>query len=363
VEEFIAAAKPLRRRASCLVASCDREGVTRHGLCKFHGNRLKRGRGGVTLSREELGAWVANQTPRVAAHQFSLAGLPQLVRLELLYALQRRDEAPPSLDPLQVRILINRLEGASSILSVDPEAVCESGGVQYNSTSRGLFRDLRRHLERAWTQYTGIDPYAGDVWRVELLDLQSNGSRRWPATEGTVDFAAIELRWLREVLKDWARNTRPYLQGLRQALRACRVASQTLVASGRADPATLGAGDFVLVEQAIAGQRCTDGSVHSASYRRQLLRVFYQVIEHGRTNALMSEVPDPFRPVQRRHRLIEDINEEQLGKALPEKVIRQLDQHLSLLGPAGPHGSMSAADLRVMHQTIYQILRDTGRHR
>lgn len=361
VEEFIAAAQPLRRRAPCLVASCGREGVTRHGLCKFHGNRLKRRPGGGSLSREELAAWVATETPRIADHQFSLAGLPHLVRLELLYALQRRDEAPPSLDPLQVRVLISRLDGASSILGADPEAVCESVGVQYNSTSKGLFRDLRRHLDRAWTQYTGIDPYAGDVWRVELLDLQSNGSRRWPATEGTVDFAVIELRWLREVLKVWARNTRPFLQGLRQALRACRVASQTLVASGHADPATLGAGDFVLVEQAIAEQRRTDGTLHSASYRRQLLRVFHQVIEHARTNALMTEVPDPFRPSQRRHRLIEDTNEEQLGKALPERVIGQLDQHLSLLGPTGPHGSMSAADLRAMHQTIYQILRDTGR--
>jgi hypothetical protein len=49
------------------------------------------------------------------------------------------------------------------------------------------------------------------------------------------------------------------------------------------------------------------------------------VIEHGRTNALMTDAPDPFRPSQRRHRLIEDANEEQLGKALPERVIRQLD--------------------------------------
>lgn len=361
VEKFIAAAQPLRRRADCVVASCGREGVDRHGLCSFHSIRLRRHRQGASLSPDELAAWVAGEKPRMAGHQFCLAGLPQLVRLELLYALQRRDEAPPPLDPVQVRILISRLDGASSVRRADPEAVCESGGVQYNQTIKGLYRDLRRHLERAWIQYIGTDPYAGDVWHVELLDLQSNGSRRWPATEGTVDFGVIELRWLREVLKDWARNTRPYLQGLRQALRACQVVSQTLVASGRADPATLGAGDFVLVERAIAEQRRTDGALHSANYRRQLLRVFYQVIEHARTNALMTEVPDPFRPSQRLHRVIEDANEEQLGKALPEKVIRQLDQHLSLLGPTGPHGSMSAADLRAMHQTIYQILRDTGR--
>lgn len=361
IEEFIAAAEPLQRRADCLVASCEREGVARYGLCKFHGTRLTRQRGAARLSREELAAWVAHETPRVAAHQFCLAGLPQPVRLELLYALQHRDEAPAALDPKEVRILISRLVGASSILAFDPEATCASVGVQYSSTSRGLFRDLRRHLERAWSQYTGTDPYAGDVWRIELLDLQSNGSRRWPATAGTVDFAAIALRWLREMIKHWARDTRPYLQGLRQALRACQVASQTLVASGRAEPATLGAGDFVLIEQAIAEQQCTDGSPHSASYRRQLLRLFFQVIEHGRTNALMSEVPDPFRPSQRLHRIVEDINEEQLGKALSENVIRQLNQHLPLLGPAGPMGSTSATDLQAMHQTIYQILRDTGR--
>lgn len=361
VEEFIASAQPLRRRADCVVAGCAREGVARHGLCKFHGIRLYRGCGGSRPSHEELAAWVAGERPRIAGHQFFLADLPPLVRLELLYALQRRDEAPPPLDPVQVRILISRLDGASSVRRADPEAVCESGGVQYNGTIKGLYRDLRRHLERAWTQYTGTDPYAGDVWHLELLDLQSNGSRRWPATQGTVDFGVIELRWLREVLKDWARNTRPYVQGLRQALRACQVASQTLVASGRVAHATLGAGDFVLVEQAIVEQRRADGCVHSAKYRIQLLRMFDQVIEHGRTNALMSEVPDPFRPSQRRYRLIEETNEEQLGKALPEKVIRQLDQHLSLLGPTAPLGSMSAADLRAMHQTIYQILRDTGR--
>ncbi len=361
LEEFIAAARPLIRTEPCLVIGCGRDRVTRRGLCWFHGNRLQRQGNPASMSPQELAAWIAGEKPRIAAHQFSLAGLPELVRLELLYALQRRDQSPPPLDPLPVRILIARLKGADSVRHVDPETVCGSGGVQYNAAVRGLFADLRRYLERAWTQYAGTDPYAGDVWRVQLLDLQSNGSRRWPATKGTVDFGCIELHWLREVIKDWARNTRPYLQRLRQALRACRVASQTLVACGRADPTSLGAGDFVLVERAIVEQRRTDGSAHSASYRTQLLRVFCEVIEHGRANALLTEVPDPFRPAPRRHRAVEDVNEEQLGKALPDNVIRQLDRNLHLLGPTSGHGSISAVDLRAMHQTIYQILRDTGR--
>jgi integrase len=260
-----------------------------------------------------------------------------------------------------VRILASRLAGAGSVRHADPEAVCESGGVQYNSAIRGLFRDLRRHLERAWMAHTGTDPYAGDVWEVALLDLQSNGSRRWPATHGVVDFRPVELGWLREVLKAWARDSRPYLQRLRDALRACRVASQTLVACGRSDPASLGAGDFALVMRTISEQRRAEGSLHSASHRNLLLFSFCEVIEHGRTSGLMAQVPDPFRPTTRRHRVVDDPNEDEVGKALPESVIGQLDQHLNLLGPSGRFGSISAADLQAMHQTIYRILRDTGR--
>jgi len=232
--------------------------------------------------------------------------------------------------------------------------------MQYNSASRGLFGDLRRHLDRAWAQHTGVDPFAGDLWEVALLDLQPNASRRWPATHGVVDFRAIEPAWLRGIAKDWARATRPNLQRLRETLRACQVASHTLTAAGRTDPATLGAGDFTRLIDAMSGQRRADGRLYSAQHRNLLLYQFCQVIEHGRGAGLMAVVPDPFRPVGR-HRVREEANEDELGKALPESVIAQLDAHLGLLGPQGRAGSITAAELQAMHQTIYQILRDTGR--
>jgi integrase len=360
VEVYLARAVPLARRGDCRVAGCGREHVTGRGLCWFHDNRLRRRHDVTVLSAEELAAWIAGQQPRQGVHQFCLAGLPELLRAELLYALQRRDQAPPPLDPTQVRILLARLAGSSSLREADPQAVCESGGVQYNSTTRGLFRDLRRHLDRAWAVHAGVDPFAGDVWQVALLDLHRNASRRWPAAKGVVDFRVIELVWLRDIVKDWARSTRPYLQRLQETLRACRAASTTLVAAGRVEATDLGAGDFTRVVDAMSRQQRADGTLYSASHRNLLLHHFCQVVEHGRAAGLMAEVPDTFRPA-RRQRVREQPNEEELGKALPESVIRQLDAKLALLGPAGRAGSIVGDQLQAMHQSIYRILRDTGR--
>ena len=206
---------------------------------------------------------------------------------------------------------------------------------QYNTATRGLFRDLLRHLDRAWAEHSGADPFAGDVWQVELLGLHANASRRWPATQGVIDFEMIEPPWLREIVKDWARTTRPYLQRLRETLRACQAASHALVTAGRTDPATLGAGDFTRIIDAISAQRRADGTLYSASHRNLLLYQFCQVIEHGRGSGLMAAVPDQFRPAHR-HRVRDEPNEDELGKALPDTVIRQLDARLDAARPGRP---------------------------
>ena len=73
------------------------------------------------------------------------AGAP---RAPLRAATPRRDST--SAGPAAGTDPLSRLAGAVSVRHADPEAVCESGGVQYNSAIHGLFRDLRRHLERAW---------------------------------------------------------------------------------------------------------------------------------------------------------------------------------------------------------------------
>ena len=135
--------------------------------------------------------------------------------------------------------------------AADPQAVCESGGVQYNPAVRGLFQDLLRHLDQARARYSGADPFAGDVWQVALLELPVNASRRCAATQGVIDLRVIELAWLREIVRDWARSTRPYLQRLRETVRACQAASHILTTASPG-PAGLGAGDFTRILDAIS---------------------------------------------------------------------------------------------------------------
>lgn len=360
IEAFTARAHPLTRAPGCVVAGCLRERVTRRGLCHFHGERLHRRRSVAGMSTDQVTAWIAAEQPRLGVHHFSLAGLPELLRIELLYGLQARDQAPAPLDPTQVRILLARLGGVASLREADPETVCRSGGTLYNAETTALFGGLRRHLDRAWAQHTGLDPFAGDLWQVALLDLQVNASRRWPATRGVIDLRVIEQAWLRQIVADWARATRPNLQRLRETLRACQGASHALTIAGRTDPTRLGAGDFTRIIDAISDQRRDDGSLYSPGHRNLMLYQFCQVIEYGRGAGLMAAIPDPFRPAAR-HRIRNEPNEDELGKALPESVIAQLDAHLDLLGPRGRAGAISADQLQAMQRTIYQILRDTGR--
>ena len=59
--------------------------------------------------------------------------------------------------------------------------------------------------------------------------------------------------------------------------------------------------------------------------------------------------------------MVEDANEAEEEKALPESLIRQLDAHWGLLGAYFMAAGTPAADLEGIRQTIYRSVCDTGR--
>jgi hypothetical protein len=93
-----------------------------------------------------------------------------------------------------VRILLARPGRIASLRGIDGQVVCQSGGTQYNMTTRGLLRDLLRHLNQAWAQYTGADRFAGDLWQAAVLGLHVNSSRRWTERDGLIYDNDSDLR-------------------------------------------------------------------------------------------------------------------------------------------------------------------------
>ena len=122
ITAFIDRARPLSRAgAVCKVAGCDREDRRRARVVLVPQSATGSPTHEITSAvlAAELAAWVAAEAPRLGMHQFSLAGLPELLRVELLYALQQRDQAPPPLDPTRVRMLLARLGDARSLREAD----------------------------------------------------------------------------------------------------------------------------------------------------------------------------------------------------------------------------------------------------
>ncbi|MCI2422136.1 tyrosine-type recombinase/integrase [Saccharopolyspora sp. K220] len=116
------------------------------------------------------------------------------------------------------------------------------------------------------------------------------------------------------------------------------------------------------VFQAIKNARRRTGRVYEARYRRGLWARFHAVLELGRKTALLAELPSAFSRHSSQTIGREEANEDEIGRALPETVIAQLDQNLHLLGTDRTYGrAWSTAATQTMFRAAYEILRDTGR--
>jgi len=227
--------------------------------------------------------------------RFSLAGLSDPVRVVVLFALQVYTRGRVVV-PSRVTRLLDRLPaGAESLLRLP-----EHFDLSMPKAERGLFRSLLGALIRDRTAFEGDDAATGDVWDCGLLGLLAGTHRPHPAQLGTVlDFRPVHHQWLRGLVKEFVRSTRPTVHRARSVIQACVVASQGLLA--RPDghhPERLQAADMT----AVIDQFETldhDGAPMSRSNRASLFRCFKDVLEFGRRSGLMDHVPGSFVPPSR----------------------------------------------------------------
>jgi integrase len=354
-----AIATPFTQTASCLVPTCELSALYSHGLCRHHAPKFRSHR--RTEPKASMHEWAERQLPYLAAHQFSLVGLAQPLRQEVLYALQQADPWLRIFEPCQVRRLVRDLTGTLTLTGGVPDsALCPRS----TTAVLRLLNRVRTALKAGFAEHCGTAPAAHDI-----LDLRALGQRaRSPAGirhPKTVDLRAIAQPWLRETLHTWTTQQRPDADAFARTLRGVELASRALARRpGTDDPAALRYDDVTAVVEAFRTAPKLDGQPAGSSYRASIASHFFALIDYGRRSGTTPTLSAAFVRDPLTHRIAaEEPNEDEIGKAIPEPVIRQLDAHLDLLGQGQARGrrTLATADLQLMYRTLYVLLRDTGR--
>jgi integrase len=345
---------------TCLVLGCS---LRPHGaipLCPLHYARHKK-----HAPRLPIAVWARTEPPHLAAHQFSLGHLPERLRWEVLYALQQRDQRGGRLAAGTIRDVVRLLQQAPSLATIELVQLtalvdrCQGSAVQAH-----LF-EFARTLRDARDQMLGLEHTDRLVWDKVSLGLSPatnplSGIRRTP---GTIDFGSIPVSWLRELARAWARTESPDGRIITETVQAAALAARSLRRRSDLgeDQASLERRDMDAVVEVFRELSHPDGRLQSVSRRRTMLRRFTELIDYGRRNAHLPGLAVGFN----RHSFhlipFTQARDEDAGRALPDHVIRQLDDNLGRLGRGQAHGELTDDQIAAMFQTAYVILRDTGR--
>jgi hypothetical protein len=355
-------AQPLPPRPACLVAGCRADARIDVRLCGRHFRDWHLGQARLGAGqRRGAEEWAAARMKRLRVNQFSLAALAPTVRVELLYALQQRDRQGLRLDPQAVRTLVPALAGLESLATAS--RADRHARIGHRGIDASYGRLTWRIIDLAFEAFRGLAHADRDTWDALALDLEAPRPGRRP-NRATIDFIPIGQTWLRDATKQWVATVRPATGEVKRAIQVATLASVALSRrpGGGHDPAALGFSEVTAVYDAVKGATGEDGRLYHSHYRRGLWARFWSVVDLGRASGLLGQLGSGFVR-HRSHRIVAvEPNEDQIGKAIPETVIAQLDAHLDLLDGGRPYGLLwSRADTKAMFQTAYVVLRDTGR--
>ncbi|MEV7929010.1 site-specific integrase [Kitasatospora sp. NPDC088779] len=306
--------------------------------------------------------WARKQLPYLTGASFSLIGLRPVVQLELLFALQARDARGGRIAPHVLRTITTKIADLPSLVMAPPERMAVEvfgrGGDVH-----AFVREAMRHLNGAFDELNGVDPTERNVWDLVTVGIASEKGDAPRRNTGYADFTTVVQPWLRQVVMEWARTVRPQGSQLSKRLFATTAASRALFrrVGGGMEPSSLQFADMTAVADAFRGLQKEDGSDYANKYRATLFSEFCQLLEFGRQAGLMDTVPGGFARHSSLRIVVEEPNEDEVGKAVPESVIRQLDAYLGSFGDGITYGDLGSDDLKLMFQAIYELLRDTGR--
>ncbi len=353
--DFLARAKPLPGFGGCAAGCCYLPASYRDSrLCVVH-YRIwcEQGR----PSGPAFVAWAARVRQPANGRVLSLRGLPELVRLELLYVIALRMREQIRTGTGNMRGYVDRLREAqvASLLDFD-------------------VTEFDAHGDRDYARFAR---YAAD--RVRLACRDPDAERRQDSWDlrvfgraGRLDFTGIGQDWLREAAKGWAGAALVRVRSkseLQHRVQAVAVLSRVLAAGpgGGQDPATVGRADVERFLLRVPSIKTRTGRPYSPRRAAGIIEDAAFVIREARELGLLPSLGATF--AFRRHDGGPRAAGEAAGRALPARVVAQLDEHLDMLGgvpgsAGGPcHRSLGvlgehAGDMAVL---TYRLLKGTGR--
>lgn len=353
---LITVAEPLPRLADCLVAGCGTPRDGGHGLCVFH-----RGRWSAVPSeaRGPADEWATSQLPYLGMDRFSLVQLAPLVRLEVLLGLQDRDRLGLPVSPYKMQRVLDKLIGCPTLVGRHDQMA----EVFRASKPSAIARQLCWSVQLAFEEFSGVRASDKNVLDVRAIRAGRLSAARLRTQLGVKDLTLIRQFWLRDLLREWVIATRPGSKEFGRVWRPVLMASRTLMLrpGGGHDPAALSYADMTAITQTFKTCVKADGTPYTSQTRRIDQGAFCGLLDFGRAAGLLDTMPGSFAKVSAHRIPADERNEDEVGKAVPEHVISQLDQHVAALGAGIAHGSMSTEDVAAMCRTLYVILRDTGR--
>lgn len=177
LEEFLARARPLTSFGDCTAGSCFLAAAHETGLCELH-YRLWNTAGHP--QGEDLEAWRRRTRQPTSRLVLSLRGLPELVRLEVLYALQRRLAEQVRTLPEAVTTLVDelRLSDVGSVLDFDL-------AIYDRKRNNDKGRLARFTFDRVALAYRDPETeIAGDRWDLRVFSRRGSSTSRRSARTG-----------------------------------------------------------------------------------------------------------------------------------------------------------------------------------
>ncbi|MER5359500.1 site-specific integrase [Streptomyces sp. NPDC002785] len=114
-------------------------------------------------------------------------------------------------------------------------------------------------------------------------------------------------------------------------------------------------------EEIAAARNSRTGKLCATSYRTKMLSCFFALLDFGRLTGQLEEAPGMFARHSSHRIPQEDTNEDEIGRAIPEHVIRQLDAQLDSFPVDAHYGDLDPEEVRAMFRAVYVVLRDCGR--